>query len=63
MLKVMILTLSSMIGVPKICIRTDRNSRTNTGHSRNFAENIRFPADSLGLPNHFSMPTCYWSRL
>lgn len=24
--------------------------RTNTGHSRNLAENIRFPADSLGLP-------------
>lgn len=41
-----------MIGVPKICIRTDRNSRTNTGHSRNLAENIRFPADSLGLLYH-----------
>lgn len=48
----MIITLSSMIGVPKICIRTDRNSRTNTGHSRNLAENIRFPADSLGPPYH-----------
>lgn len=55
----MIITLSSMIDVPKICIRTKLEIRVAPKPH----ENTRFPADSLGPPNHFSIPACYWSRL
>ena len=60
-LKVMIITLSSMIGVPKIYIRTEQAP----GQIQAFPETLRKTFDSLRIPSvcYTTMPACYWSRL
>lgn len=60
-LKVMIITLSSMIDVPKICIRTE----LLPGQTLVTPETLLKTFDSLRIPSvrHTTMPACHWSRL
>ncbi|MDC2219188.1 MULTISPECIES: hypothetical protein [Bacteroidaceae] len=58
-LKVMIITLSSMIDVPKICIRAEQAS----GQTLVTPETLRKTFDSLRIPSVCLPLACYWSRL
>lgn len=57
----MIITLSSMIDVPKICIRV----ALAPGQTQAFPETLRKTFDSLRIPSvcQTTMPACHWSRL
>gem|GEM_PF-4568138 len=55
----MIITLSSMIDVPKICIRAEQAS----GQTLVTPETLRKTFDSLRIPSVCLPLACYWSRL